>query len=161
MRRKPAHDVDPPATRLTPGDVHGVTVRVGPRDAAWLADVEAGEFPAQRLPPAERHRLTVVLTEPYLLEEPELADIWLGPSGPSTTCTFWLRAPDEGGLDARISVLHEGRVLQSARLTGGDRATEEPLELDVDALLHPAVDLTGRPRFDAAFKAVNSSETGQ
>ncbi|MEO5575584.1 MAG: hypothetical protein ABIR67_03160 [Gaiellaceae bacterium] len=143
-----------PARRLQPSSLHEVVVRVGPLDAAWLAGTAA--FPDEELPPGEEHRLTVVLTEPYLLAEPQTAEILLPPAGPSTPCSFWLRAPAESGpVEARVIVLHEGRVLQTALLVGeitaGEVGDERALRLELEALVHPASDLAGRTRFDAAF----------
>lgn len=143
-----------PARTLKPEGLHEVVVRVGPLDAAWLADT--AEFPDEELPPGEEHRLTVVLTEPYLLEEPQKAEIVLPPAGPSTPCSFWLRAPaEEGAVEARVIVLHEGRVLQTALLVGeiaaGAVEDERALRLEVEALVHQAADLAARTRFDAAF----------
>lgn len=142
-----------PVRALRPATLHEIRARIGPPERGWLSAVET--FPEEQLPAGEVHRLQVVLTEPYLLEEPQTAEILLGPTGPSGECVFWIRAPDEGRLEARLIVLHEGRVLQTGLLRG--EVTSEPvdddraLRFEIEALVHHAADLGGRTRFDAAF----------
>jgi len=141
---------------LRTSSLHEVVVRVGLPDAEWLsADVA---FPDRELPPASTHRLSVVLTEPTVLDEPQTAEIELPERGSSTSCSFWLRTTDEERpLEARIIVLHEGRILQTALLRGEilDRPDEIPadraLRLEVEAAVRAIAGLEGRTRFDAAL----------
>jgi hypothetical protein len=144
---------DEPARALRPDALHEIVVRVGPRELGWLTATAA--FPEEELPPAEEHRLKVVLTEPSLLDEPQTAEILLRPAGPSTSCSFWIRTADAGRLDARLIVLHEGRVIQTGLLRGEITAEpvddERALRFEIEVLVHQAADLAGRTRFDAAF----------
>ncbi len=60
--------------------------------------------------------LTVWLTEPTQLEAPMQRSLTLPVTGNSTTSNFNFRPRERGLFDGRISVLHRGRVLQTARL---------------------------------------------
>jgi hypothetical protein len=149
-----------PARALRPQSSYSIAVQVGPPDPDWLADPEQ-PFPEESLPPAAEHRLTVVLSEPDLLEEPLSDEIVLPASGASDVCWFSLRTREARPVEARIIVLHRGRVLQTAYLRADVTVdgVGEPPRVKAEALVHPAVDLAGRTRFDAAF-VVNHNAAG-
>lgn len=101
--------------RLLADAEHRIDVRIGRPDAGWL-EADAA-FPEDQLPPGGPHRLTVVLTEPDLLERPQVDTIELPVVGNSTVATFTLTTrPDTVAVDARVLVLAGNRVLQTARL---------------------------------------------
>jgi hypothetical protein len=145
-----------PARALRTATAHELEMRVGPTDTDWLA--APGAFPEEKLPPAEEHRLDVVLTAPALFDAAQSSSITLPERGPSTTCRFWLNAPaEEMPFDARIIVLHEGRIVQTALLHGQVTANPETVA-DADALgfgpeavIGTFAGLAGRPRFDGAL----------
>lgn len=102
---------------LRPGTDYGVTVLIDvPRSDFLPVDAE---FPPLPEPDDERaHELAVVFWEPRLSPTAQVAHIDLPPRGPSTSCTFKLRtSPRREAIDARITVLHRNRVLQTGRLT--------------------------------------------
>jgi hypothetical protein len=116
-------------------------------------------FPYEELPDATEHRLTVVLTEPHLLNEPQTAEILLPRRGDSSACTFFLYI--KGGtkrVEARLIVLHRNRVLQTALLRGlvapglHPEAEGAGIDLVIEAVVRPGlVDLGIRRRFGAAL----------
>jgi hypothetical protein len=150
------------ARALRTATAHELVVRVGPAEAHWLAAPEA--FPEQELPPADEHRLDVVLTAPALLDEPQSAEIVLPERGPSTNCSFRLHAPTrEGPFEARIIVLHEGRIVQTALVRGQVSSSPEAvddddvLRLETEAQVGSFASLAGRTRFDGAL-VINRDE---
>jgi hypothetical protein len=143
---------------LRTGAVHELAVRVGPSEADWIAAPE--KFPEEELPPADEHRLDVILVAPGLLDEPQSGEIVLPERGASNSYSFWLRTPtEEGPLDGRLIVLHEGRILQTALLRGTISNAAQPVtpndefRLDTEAVVHSLADLAGRTRFDGALIA--------
>jgi hypothetical protein len=141
---------------LRNGKNHLILVRVGVQDADWLSTTEA--FPADRLPEQEEHTLDVVLTAPELLSEPQRKQITLPGTGSSSECSFRVRAGAyKGPFDARIIVLYEGRILQTALLKGFVSSIPESVEdsdvlrMETEAAVRSFDDLSGRTRFDAAF----------
>jgi hypothetical protein len=137
------------------GALHELRVFIAPEDEK-RPGVRA-PFPEDELPPGES-LLTVVVTAQDLLEEPESRELVLPEHGRSETLSFWLRAPlDERLVEARIIVLHEGRILQTAMLRGhvctdpeGIRESEA-IRVDTEAVVRSLDGLTGAMRFDAAF----------
>jgi len=91
-------------------------VRIGARDdEVW--DSATAPFPAHELPKdRDTHTLQVVVHEPDQFDAPMLREITLPRAGPSTEAEFVFRPRSTGIFDARISVLHRGRVLQTVRL---------------------------------------------
>lgn len=139
------------------GASHAVVVRVGAPDEEWIAPAPDAFFPYEKLPPDEsEHRLTVVFTEPSLLEEPQTAQIVLPRRGNSSSCTFWIYVK-EGmeRVEGRLIVLHRNRVLQTALLRGpvaGEGLEGKGIELAIEAVVRPGlVDLGSRRHFDAAL----------
>jgi hypothetical protein len=153
------------ARALRTDALHEIAVWVGPEQRGQLTAGEA--FPEHELPPGGEHRLTVVLTEPNLLDEPMVGEIVLPERGSSTKCSFWLRTSDaEGRLAARVAILHEGRVLQTvlleAAILADGRAPTEDVEFRVkaEAAVRPFAGLDRRTRFDVAF-VVNHTTNGE
>jgi len=86
-------------------------------DSEALLDV----FPEEKLPPTDDggHVLTVVFHEPNFMKRPQLKTLFLPSSGSTLSCWFQLRIPLRADfVDARITVLHENRVLQTGSLRG-------------------------------------------
>ncbi|HEX7769806.1 MAG TPA: hypothetical protein VF422_07240, partial [Dokdonella sp.] len=147
---------------------HGALVRVqiGPPDRAWDSSAEA--FPVHALPNEDAGwDLQVWLSEPVHLPVPIEGDIHLGRFGPSSICEFRFTPRSAGSFDGRISVLHRGRVIQTAALAARIRAADDA----VDAAATPKLgrvarvrqdlaDLGRRRRFDLAF-VLNHAGTTQ
>jgi hypothetical protein len=137
---------------LMPAHPYALDVWIGaPQSGALIAPVE---FPDDELPPhAEGHWLTVVLTAPDVLDEPQVARLLLPPEEDSRSCRFLLQIPaGVEQLDARITILHENRVLQTLRLRAGIGTTaRDDIEFWVEAVVQQNLEgLGGRSRFDAA-----------
>jgi hypothetical protein len=158
-----------PLPAFRPGTTHGIEVRIGPQEADWLS--AAAAFPEERLPPTQGpHRLTVVLTEPSLLERPQVGEIVLPAVGASTSCGFSLTTrPDTPTVDARLIVLSGNRVLQTARLPAVVAAAPAPggrgLLQTVGDIAEPETvvraasgTLSDRRPFDAAFVVNHGSD---
>lgn len=137
---------------------HRANVRIGPESEGWATSPVP--FPEHELPPDEgEHELTVVFTEPQLLDAPLVATIRLPRVGPSTSCDFYFRTrADVTGIEARITVLHRNRVLQTALLRARIFA-EQPaddwrgeVEVAPEVILRPGMDDLGdRREFGAAL----------
>jgi len=148
-----------PTPALRAGAPHRIDVRIAVGEAAWATLAE--RFPEEKLPPAQAaHTLTVVLTDPRLVPRPQVATIVLPADGKSETASFFVFAPLEGvdRMDARVTVLHRNRVLQTARLRAA--VVHDPAEAgEADRLaLEPETfvsldlaDLGARRPFDAAI----------
>lgn len=145
---------------------HAVEVRVGAPERGWAAANEL--FPENKLPPNETgHRLTVVFWEPELVREPQVASIFLSRQGPSNSCRFYLHTRQETErIEARIVVLHQNRVLQTALLRAGvfaepaEAPPDSSIELLIEADVRPGMQGLGdRQKFDAAL-VVNHSADG-
>lgn len=142
------------------GRQHEIWVSIGPKDQEWMVAAEA-PFPENLLEPDPNgHRLTVVFTEPVLLDRPLVESVELPPVGASGTARFHLDIGNgTTSVEARISVLHRGRILQTAVLRGPVRSepdlepgTDERIEVLIEAVLRPGMaDLDDRQRFDAAI----------
>lgn len=146
--------------RIRDGYVFGVSVmlcvRIGTRDDAdW--DSTPTPFPEHELPQdRDLHTLQVVVHEPDQFDEPMLREIALPRFGPSSEAQFVFTPRRIGAFDARISVLHRGRVLQTARLRTsvrkhpGIRGFGIAL-VDETQVRHDWSDLGARRRFDLAM----------
>ena len=109
------------------GAVHEVVVRVGRPDDGWLAGPRDTPFPDERLPPdQDEHRLTVVFTvlafdgeRPEGAREPQVGHVVLPQDQNSSECRFTLFVPPGvAEVEARLAVLHQNRVLQTALVIG-------------------------------------------
>jgi len=169
--QRPARHLQQRSLRKTAGDalepihdgyVRGEPVmllaRIGtPDDAAW--DSVPTPLPEHELPKdRDTHTLQIVVHEPLQFDEPMLREITLPRAGPSNEAQFVFTPRSSGAFDARISVLHRGRVLQTARLRTQvrDRRNElagsDPIRLLDEAQVRADwSDLGARRRFDLAI----------
>jgi len=138
------HDPRP----LVAGRVHRLEVRIARPAPDWTAAPAA--FPAHDLPPnQEGHELTVAFIAPGVLDAPQTTKLWLPPHADSALCTFdFMVRPGIDRLDARVTVLHRNRILQTARL----RTDDGKLTIELESVLRANLaDVGGSPGFDAAF----------
>jgi hypothetical protein len=153
------------------GAINEVAVSIGPTDAAWLAGDQP--FPPTELPPDPAgHLLTVVFTEPNLLPKPLIGTVQLPPFGPSDATVFQLVPKTRSAVEARITVLHRGRILQTAVLRGevfegadlGNLEAEDTgprIQVLIEAVLGAgATGLDDRQQFHAAV-LLNHSPDGR
>ncbi|MFA4864602.1 MAG: hypothetical protein WC605_12645, partial [Bacteroidales bacterium] len=97
------------------GVLSKVIMRIGPPDKKWVSNKTS--FPVEKLPPQkEAWGLTVVLGEPTHIKEPLIRKIKLPKDGPSTECEFIFTPLEAVPFEGRITVLHRGRVIQTAVL---------------------------------------------
>ncbi len=134
-----------------------IRVRIGPPDEAWPGIDTA--FPDDKLPKSqEEWRLTVVLTEPNHPKETFREFIKLPRYGPSTECEFRVQPGNHAIFEARITVLHRGRVLQTGVLSGrvvvaeSDILNNDTISFtDMVSVRSRIGDLEGRRQYDASF----------
>ena len=134
-----------------------VRVRIGPPESKWQSHSKA--FPIEELPPDQQSwRLTLWLTEPTQLAKPLRGTLKLPRDGPSTECDFRFKPAVAGRFEGRLTVLHRGRVLQTAVLradvTAADATPEgnaAPALGEVTPVRHRLGDLDRRRQFDLAF----------
>jgi hypothetical protein len=139
------------------GGAHDISVWIGPKDRKAIAGNV--RFPDEKLPKSRNgHRLTVVFTAP-LLKRPQKKTIELPMVGRSSTAMFSLDVPKEAKrVDARVIIMHRGRILQTALLRGPvvtpaklRDGRRRGIKLLIEAVLRPGfADLDDRQRFDAA-----------
>jgi len=135
-----------------------VRIHIGPRRAGSVAAPTA--FPEDKLPAsASGHRLQLVLHEPRQFDAPLLREIRLPRMGDSSAARFVFTPRVAGAFEARLSVLHRGRVLQTVLLRtqvlegAGAPASEDAgitLE-DETQVRHDWSDLGSRRQFDLAL----------
>lgn len=152
--------VDDPAAPCAAYAVgRAVEVRVD-IDARRLGSTAAPTpFPEHELPPAEQHELQVLLHEPRQFDQPMLASIVLPRTGRSTAAVFRFAPRVAGAFEARLAILHRGRVLQTLLLrtqvlaTPHAAAPEGPgITLDEETQVrHDWSDLGSRRQFDLAL----------
>lgn len=155
-KREGAAAGDPFASSLRSDETYELSVWIGPREkeAFGLSVV----FPTLENP-HETHELSVVLNEPNLLSEPQMGKLELPPVGKTEPCRFVLHCrPKVKRIEARIAILHRGRVLQTGVLRGpilkaGEKETaKSKLSFTLDAAPRRRLQtLGGRSRFDAAL----------
>jgi hypothetical protein len=134
-----------------------VRVRIGPIDSDWNA--MPNEFPEATLPKGQAFWwLQVILSEPNHVKQPMRELITLSKDGPSTECEFRFTPGDYKHFDGRITVIHRGRVLQTAAFRAGVIEPEaKPDENSRIGLSEPFAvrtrlgDLNTRRQFDLAF----------
>lgn len=156
---------------LLPDLDYGARVRIGPLDGTWLGPDPGAVFPEDKLPRTERfHRLQVVFSEPFHAPEPQVQTIELPSRGASTTADFFFHTrPERSAFEARIVVLYENRILQTALLrapvlatAAAEPAGENPgLQLVIEGVVRR--DLSGLerdPAFDAAL-VLNHNPAGE
>ncbi|TFG80726.1 MAG: hypothetical protein E4H23_01455 [Chrysiogenales bacterium] len=134
-----------------------IRVRIGLPDEKWVT-LEEG-FPEEKLPKdRDEWNLTVVLSEPNHLKEPLRRFIKFPKHGPSTECEFLVQPGKHARFEGRLTVLHRGRILQTAMLMG--RVVGDELEIkDKDKIYFTDIlsvrmhidDLEERRQFDLAL----------
>ncbi len=139
------------------GVLHSIRVRVGLPAEEWI---ESGvRFPDEELPKDEaEYRLTLVFSEPWLLDHPLIGEISLPRVGNSTFHSFplWVKA-DAERVEGRLIVLYRNRILQTALLRGPvardpDAAERGGIELQIEAVVRPVLSGLGeRSPFGAAL----------
>jgi hypothetical protein len=143
-----------------------VRVRIGPSDREWNALPTS--FPTEALPQhLEQWTLTVWLTEPDHLEAPLKDHIKLPRDGASTECEFRFKPGAHPRFEGRLTVMHHGRVIQTAVLRAavcstydaGTSAGAPQLE-ELIPVHHALGELGKRRQFDIAF-VLNHSAAGR
>jgi hypothetical protein len=145
----------PRTRRFESGGQYDLEVWIGPVEQdAWHLDARFPRFADD----AEVHELQVVVSEPALLGAPRMGSIRLPAAGRSSA--FRLRIycrPGVERIEARIVVLHRGRVLQTGILSGAlvaagaAPADADRLGFELDAMpRHRLASLDARSAFGAA-----------
>ncbi|TAG45377.1 MAG: hypothetical protein EAZ30_15845 [Betaproteobacteria bacterium] len=134
-------------------------IRIGENsDAQWMSSTAS--FPEDKLPISPNgHRLQVMFFEPQQLDEPMVKDIHLPSVGASSEAEFLFTPRAAGDFEARISIVHRGRILQTALLRTVVVASREAvvgsdvkMTLTDEALVrHDWTSLDQRRRFDLAL----------
>lgn len=149
------------------GETLMVRVHIGPRRTGSIAAPTA--FPEFRLPPQrDAHQLQVVFHEPRQFDQPMQQDILLPKRGDSSIAEFIFTPQLEGAFEARLSILHRGRVLQTVLLRTQVALSEaargqgaDGIRLDDEALVRQDwSDLGSRRHFDMAL-VLNHTAAGQ
>jgi hypothetical protein len=143
-----------------------VRVRIGPQEETW--NTLATEFPVEKLPEhLERWRLTVWFGEPDHLPQPLRSRLYLPRDGASTECEFHFRPKAFPRFEGRVSIVHRGRVIQTAvlrasvlRAFADDAKGDAPSLNDVIPVRQGLGDLNERRQFDLAF-VVNCGTDGR
>ncbi|MGB0134992.1 hypothetical protein, partial [Dokdonella sp.] len=133
-----------------------IEVFIGPPDRQANAMPDA--FPEAALPQElENWDLRVWLSEPDHIPQPLSGDIVLRRMGRSTSCEFAFTPAQAGLFNGRISVLHRGRVIQTASLrasvTSAGSPTGETIAPTLGRVLKVRQNLSNLDRrpFDLAF----------
>jgi hypothetical protein len=130
--------------------LHQLEVWIGPVVTDSL--VAPSTFPEDQLP--RKAELAVILTAPALGAEPQVRKLALPPVGPSKYVHFDLAIRESiRRLEARITFLHENRVLQTLLLLADVGPGEPaPLALGIETVVRRDLDgVSGRRRFDVAL----------
>ncbi len=143
-----------------------VKITIGPRrDEAVMAP---HPFPEDKLPfDPNGHTLQVMFHEPRQFEQPKLREVHLPPAGDSEAASFTFTPRFEGAFEARVCILHRGRVLQTLllRATVAAKTGELPeagpgIVLDEELhVRHDWSDLGSRRHFDMAL-VLNHADDG-
>ncbi len=134
---------------IEPDSQYSVFVRIGAPSDDYLSASE----PFPDLPPVEDgncHELTVTLWESELSRKPQRRTINLPVIGDSSLAEFKLNTlKGTRILNARITVLHRGRVLQTGTLSA---SVDKNAEFKLDAVIRRQLSgLDERQQFDASF----------
>lgn len=144
-----------------------VRIHIGPKRADSVAAPTA--FPEDRLPASPGgHRLQLVLHEPRQFDAPLLREIHLPRTGDSSVARFVFTPRAPGAFQARLSVLHRGRVLQTVLLktqvlagAGAQPGDAQAITLEDEAQVrHDWTDLGVRRQFDLAL-VLNHTAAGE
>lgn len=161
LYRKAGNDWLPSEAELAVKHKYRFDVFIGPPGLGSIQADTAFRDDALDWTKAESYRLQVIFAEIGGDAQAQSAFIDLPRTGRSSTCSFQFSPKRLGRFDARISVLHEGRVLQTAVI----RTVVEPLSRERrrpgdSPALQPAVEmvvrhdlgsLDDRQRFDACL----------
>ena len=139
------------------GQTAKVRMRIGPPTGDWQALPTA--FAEEQLPPElNQWTLTISLAEPTQLPQPLTQTVVLPREGASSACEFRFVPQALGRFDGLVTVLHRGRVLQTASLCASvvaagspPVADAAPVLADVIAVRHRLGDLDARRQFDGAY----------
>lgn len=149
---------------LRPETTYSVVVFIGTSsDNSISAD---RPFNEEALPPGKNdHELVVSFSEPQISPEPQVATIVLPKEGNSSSCEFFLNLPAEiSAINARITILHRNRILQTALLQAQvlnteNTETSKKIELIVESMIRPGMqDLSSRTWFDGALIMNHASD---
>jgi hypothetical protein len=122
-----------------------IRIRIGLADDNWLSP--GSVFPDHKLPPnKENWTLDVVLTEPNHMNTGLREKIVYPASGSSPECEFIVVPRDNQLFEGRVTVLHQGRVLQTGVLIGRVVTAESQAAVD-DKITFSDI---RRVRFDTA-----------
>jgi len=145
---------------LRPDTAYSIEASVGPPANDWLG--LPTPFVTPDAPPDDPERgwlLRVVAWEPTWMPQPVEEQLWLPQKGPSETISFGFRTGAEPGtLGARITVLHENRILQTGLLVSHEDNAE--LSWTLDAAPEPQLGTLDPDRWFAASFIVNDDATG-
>jgi hypothetical protein len=140
-----------------------ITMRIGPPDKDWTSldtPVDMRKLPEQE----EAWKLKVVLSDPNHISKPLISSIKLPKDGPSTECEFQFTPLVTTTFEGRITVLHRGRVIQTAVLkmavAEGLAQMPETDQLELSELIPVRShlgNLDERRQFDAAFVTNHTS----
>lgn len=165
--RKPTDAFVQERTGYCVGQPVMVQVLIGPKRPERTA--AATVFPEDKLfrQGQAQHRLQVVLHEPRQFDQPLLREILLPRVGDSSVAEFVFTPSVAGPFEARISVLHRGRVLQTVLLHTRVALSAEALQKagsnitldDETQVRRDWSDLGKRRRFDLAM-VLNHTQTG-
>ena len=152
---------------LRPETTYKVVVFIGTSSEHSIAANRP--FNEEALPPNKNeHRLTVVWSEPQISPEPQVATIVLPKEGNSSSCDFYLHVPSEIiAINARITILHRNRILQTALLQAAvvkpehaELSDNKTIDIIVESVIRPGMqDLSSRTWFDGAL-VLNETANG-
>lgn len=148
-----------------------LAVHIGPPDPAWLGPPPGDSFPEDQLPETEEHhRLQVAFFEPFHAPQPQLQTLLLPQRGSSAPVYFNFRTlPDRADFEARIVILYENRILQTALLRTRVLTSHRPALADGETGLHLVIEalvrtnlqqLEDEPHFDASL-VLNHTPSGE
>ncbi len=161
----------PSGAPLLADQPYKLAVHIGPPDPEWLGPPPEGVFPEDLLPDTEtHHHLQVAFFEPFHAPQPQIETLMLPPGGASEPVCFTFRTlPDRADFEARIVVLYENRILQTALLRSRVLTVDRPLVADGEFGLHLVIEalvrsnlrqLEDEPHFDAAL-VLNHNPLGE
>lgn len=153
---------------LLPQTSYVVQVRIAASDQEWGSELDE-IFPSDELPPSTAgHQLTVAFVELRRGEDgkpatPQVAPLSLPPTADSAPCEFFVFTGSRSFFRARIIVLFQNRVLQTALLEASvkkEAAEPDAVSFRRETLVRPNFEgISGLQSFDAAL-VVNDADDG-
>ncbi|PTY07857.1 hypothetical protein DB347_06420 [Opitutaceae bacterium EW11] len=140
-----------------------VRVRIGRPEEGW--NTNAGAPIDDKLPPTEEGwTLTIWLSEPRHIPTPLKRKVELPLDGNSTECEFQFKPKTLAQFEGQLTVLHRGRVIQTASLraavlkpgTHGEVSGAPHFESET-IVRHGLGNLDGRSEYDLSFVASHDS----